>query len=132
LALARNFGGTDQMKVICEQYFGSVLKESGRLLDYNYDPIPVEKLIDENLHEKDARHLMIIGKSDSIVNILTYHLRSLNMDPMVLRGSQFPDDAEGDYSYGVLSRVMVKSLNYSWRCVCWSQLAKNYLLVDVR
>jgi len=120
------------MKVICEQYFGSVLKESGRLLDYNYDLIPVEKLIDENLHEKDARHLMIIGKSDSIVNILTYHLRSLNMDPMVLCGSQFPDDAEGDYSYGVLSRVMVKSLNYSWRCVCWSQLAKNYLLVDVR
>ena len=54
------------------------------------------------------------------------------MDPMVLCGSQFPDDAEGDYSYGVLSRVMVKSLNYSWRCVYWSQLAKNYLLVDVR
>ncbi|CAG8591839.1 8168_t:CDS:10 [Paraglomus occultum] len=107
LALARNFGGTDQMKVICEDYFGNVLKESGGLFGYSYDRIPVEKLIDGNLQEKDARHLMIIGKSDSIVNILTYHLRSLDMDPMVLCGSQFPDDAEGDYSHGVLSRVMM-------------------------
>ena len=95
------------MKVICEHYFGNVLKESSGRLDYSYNPIPVEKLIDENLREKDARHLMIIGKSDSIVNILTYHLRSLDMDPMVLCGSQFPDDAGGDYSYGILSRVMV-------------------------
>ncbi|CAG8596276.1 6964_t:CDS:10, partial [Paraglomus occultum] len=107
LALARNFGGTDQMKAICEDYFGNVLKESGRLFDYSYDPIPVEKLIDENLHEQDARPLMIIGKSDSILNILTYYWRSFDMDPMVLCGSQFPDDAEGDYSYGILSRVMM-------------------------
>src|SRR5437879_3522065 len=111
MALARNFGGTDQMKTICEEYFGDGLKAFSTMINYNYDPIPVDKLIDENLQEKDARHLMIIGKSDSIVNILTYYLKSRDMDPMVLCGSQFPDDAGGDYSYAVLSRIMVNNLN---------------------
>ncbi|CAG8460377.1 17990_t:CDS:10, partial [Racocetra fulgida] len=79
-----------------------------------------------NLKDKDARHLMIIGKSDSIINILTYKLRqwskefskmkdntvqettAWDLEPVVIYGSQFPDDFDGDYQYGVLSRIMKK------------------------
>jgi len=97
------------MKAICESYFRNVLKQYGGFLDYRHYAHSVQDLIYENLKEKDARHLMVIGKSDSIVNLITYYLRSLGMDPMVLCGSQFPDDADGDYSYGVLSRIMVRN-----------------------
>ena len=98
------------MKAICESYFGDVLNAySGLLSGYRYYPLSVQDLIYENLKEKEGRHLMVIGKSDSIVNLITYYLRSLGMDPMVLCGSQFPDDADGDYSYGILSRIMVRN-----------------------
>ncbi|PKY63623.1 hypothetical protein RhiirA4_551536, partial [Rhizophagus irregularis] len=49
---------------------------------------------------------MVIGKSDSIVNLLTYQLRKRNLDPVVILGSQFPDDQE-DYYYSVLRRIMM-------------------------
>src|SRR5204862_2226530 len=85
ITLARNFGGTGED-------FGDLLK-----------PIP---LINSNLDDPDARHLMVIGKSDSIVNLLTNQLRRRKLDPVVILGSQFPDDRE-DYSYDVLRRIMV-------------------------
>ncbi|CAG8466565.1 13541_t:CDS:10 [Ambispora gerdemannii] len=107
LGLIRNFGGTDQIKLICEKYFGKVLKSFGNSNNYTYSLIPVERLINENLNRKDTRHLMVIGKSDSLVNILTYHMRAQHMDPVVLCGSQFPDDNGGDYLYAVLSRIMM-------------------------
>lgn len=54
LALIRNFGGTDQTKLICENYFGKVLKSVGNVKNYTYKPISVEKLINENLGRKDT------------------------------------------------------------------------------
>ena len=107
MALARNFGGTDNTR-LCIEYFGDIFKT------FNYDPwfyepIPIEQLIDSNLEERDVRHLMVIGKSDSIVDLLTYQLRRKNLDPVVILGSQFPDDRE-DYSYSVLRRIMVSGL----------------------
>ena len=74
---------------------------------------------------------MGIGRSDSIVNILNYHLRALGMDPMVLCGSQFPDDADGDYSYSVLSRIMVRILNHSQE-TCGRTTFTNSYSSDVR
>ncbi|CAG8750085.1 11767_t:CDS:2, partial [Racocetra fulgida] len=76
-----------------------------------------------DIQDKNARHLMIIGKSDSIVNILTYKLRlwgkefseknpksdqinTWDLDPVIIYGSQFPDDFDGDYQYGILNRIM--------------------------
>lgn len=50
---------------------------------------------------------MVIGKSDSLVNILTYHVRAQHLDPVVLCGTQFPDDGNGDYLYAVLSKIMM-------------------------
>ncbi|CAG8523422.1 10645_t:CDS:10, partial [Racocetra fulgida] len=101
MALVRNFGGTDQNVTLCEKYFGEVLRTFNNSRNWIYNPIPVEKLINANLDDEGARHLMVIGKSDSIVNLLTYQLRKRNLDPVVILGSQFPDDQD-DYSYSVL------------------------------
>ena len=106
MALARNFGGTENNAKLCNKYFGDVLKTFNNHNPWFYKPIPIEQLIDSNLDECDTRHLMIIGKSDSIVDLLTYQLRRKNLDPVVILGSQFPDDL-GDYSYSVLNRIMV-------------------------
>ena len=106
IALARNFGGTENNTKLCEKYFGNVLKTFNNHNPWFYKQIPIEKLIDSNLDDPDARHLMVIGKSDSIVNLLTYQLKNRDLDPVVILGSQFPDDQD-DYSYSVISRIMV-------------------------
>ncbi|CAG8702997.1 17315_t:CDS:2, partial [Racocetra persica] len=105
-ALTRNFGGTDKTQELCEKYFAQVLRNFNQQREWEYMPLPIEDLINANLDDKDARHLMVIGKSDSIVNWLTYKLRNRNLDPVVIMGSQFPDDQD-DYAYSVLSRIMM-------------------------
>jgi len=106
MALARNFGGTENNVELCNKYFGEVLKTFNNHMPWLYEPIPIEQLIDSNLDEHDTRHLMVIGKSDSIVDLLTYQLKRKNLDPVVILGSQFPDDQD-DYSYSVLNKIMV-------------------------
>ncbi|PKC50194.1 hypothetical protein RhiirA1_487097 [Rhizophagus irregularis] len=71
-----------------------------------YKQIPIEQLIASNLDDSDARHLMVIGKSDSNLNLLTYQLRMRDLDPVVILGSQFSDDRD-DYYYSVLRRIMM-------------------------
>ena len=109
MALARNFGGTENNAKLCNHYFGNVLKIFNNQVPWLYEPIPIEQLIDSNLDERgtrQSRHLMVIGKSDSIVDLLTYQLRRKNLEPVVILGSQFPFDQD-DYSYSVLNRIMV-------------------------
>ncbi|GBC14226.1 hypothetical protein GLOIN_2v1789429 [Rhizophagus irregularis DAOM 181602=DAOM 197198] len=106
IALAHNFGGTENHVKLCEKYFGYVLKIFNNYRPWLYKQIPIEQLIASNLDDSDARHLMVIGKSDSIVNLLTYQLRMRDLDPVVILGSQFPDDRD-DYYYNVLRRIMM-------------------------
>ncbi|CAG8728536.1 16693_t:CDS:2, partial [Cetraspora pellucida] len=74
MSFARNFGGTDQLNMLCQSHFKNVItKFHGRI--NHFKKFSVEELIKANLEDINARHLMIIGKSDSIVNILTYKLR---------------------------------------------------------
>jgi hypothetical protein len=110
MALARNFGGTENDRLY-DKYFGNELRTFDNHQPWFYTPIPIVKLIDSNLDDLDARHLMVIGKSDSIVNILTYRLKRRNLDPVVILGSQFSDNND-NYSYSVLSRIMVNSLYF--------------------
>jgi hypothetical protein len=109
MALARNFGGIGSIDKLCEKYFGNIIDNFSNDNKWSYKQISIEKLIDSNLDDIDARHLMVIGKSDSIVNLLTYHLKRKNLDPVVILGSQFPNDQD-DYFYDVLNRIMVSNL----------------------
>ncbi|CAG8500146.1 9201_t:CDS:10 [Diversispora eburnea] len=106
MALARNFGGTGHQKELCEDYFNSVIDMFNENQSWSYYQVPVKDLINANLEDDNARHLMIIGNSSSIVNLLTYQLRAVGLEPVVIFGSQFPNDRD-DYSYTVLSRIMM-------------------------
>jgi hypothetical protein len=108
MALARNFGGTENDRLY-DKYFGNELRTFDNHQPWFYTPIPIVKLIDSNLDDLDARHLMVIGKSDSIVNFLTYQLKQRYLDPVVMLGSQFPGDQD-DYYYNVLRRIMVNNI----------------------
>ncbi|CAB4416885.1 unnamed protein product [Rhizophagus irregularis] len=106
LALARNFGGIKKHTETCLEYFEPVIKNFNEHKSWTYEQIPISILINDNLTSEGSRHLMVIGKSDSIVNILTYQLREMNFNPVVILGSQFPEDRD-DYSYNILSRIMM-------------------------
>ncbi|CAB4443214.1 unnamed protein product [Rhizophagus irregularis] len=103
IALFRNFGGTKNIK-LCEKYFGDFIRIFNSNCPWFYKQIPTEQLINSNLNYHDGRHLMIIDESDSIANLLTYQLR--NLDPVLIFGSQFPDD-QNDYSYSVMRKIMM-------------------------
>ncbi|CAG8504474.1 12432_t:CDS:10, partial [Gigaspora rosea] len=66
MSLARNFGGTNNFSEICQKYFGNAIIEFNNHRSCAYNPIPTEQLMHLNLDDEGARHLMIIGKSDSI------------------------------------------------------------------
>ncbi|GES78826.1 hypothetical protein GLOIN_2v1764819 [Rhizophagus clarus] len=106
LALARNFGGIKKHTEACLKYFEPVIKNFNEHKNWTYEQIPTSVLINDNLTSEGSRHLMVIGKSDSIVNILSYQLREMKFNPVVILGSQFPEDRD-DYSYNVLSRIMM-------------------------
>jgi hypothetical protein len=98
MALARNFGGIEDNAILWERYFGNIIKSP-----WPYKPL---QLIKSNLDDPDARHLMVIGESETTVRLLTYQLKRKKMDPVVIMGSQFPDDRD-DYYNSVLSRIIV-------------------------
>ncbi|CAG8573444.1 16784_t:CDS:2, partial [Dentiscutata heterogama] len=115
MALARNFGGTNRIDELYRVHFDKVMTEFHVSID-NFKSYSVEDLIKANINDKNARHLMIIGKSNSIVNVLAYKLKqwnkeladaNLDLEPVVIYGSQFPNDFDGDYQYSVLSRIMM-------------------------
>ena len=108
MALARNFGGIEYDVKLFEKYFGNFIETFNNDNPWVYKQISIEKLIDSNLNDTVARHLIVIGRSDSIVNLLTCHLRRKNLDPVVILGSQFSDDQD-DFSYSVLSRIMASN-----------------------
>jgi hypothetical protein len=112
MAIARNFGGTKNHVKLCEKYFGNVLKMFNNNRSWLYKPISTEQLIDSNLNDSDARHLMVIGKSDSIVNLLTYQLKRKNLEPVIMLGSQFLNDRNDYYSYNILSKIMVNNFSF--------------------
>ncbi|CAG8463692.1 16813_t:CDS:10 [Gigaspora rosea] len=62
-ALTRNFGGTDKTQELCEKYFAQVLRNFNQQREWEYIPIPIEDLINANLDDKNARHLMVIEKA---------------------------------------------------------------------
>jgi hypothetical protein len=111
MALARNFGGienNDKLYKLWEKYFGNFINMFTNNNSWLYKQIPITQLIESNLNDSNARNLMVIGKSGTIVYLLTDQLKRRNLDPIAILGSHFPDNQD-DYSSKVLSKILVSN-----------------------
>ena len=104
-ALQRNFGGlpTNLCKIQC--LFVEKL-EAFSVTQKSHSFI-VTDLIRENLFDKNARHLMLITNGDSAIGILDQTLQSLDKEKITIFGSRLEEDLSEDYSYRILSRIIL-------------------------
>ena len=104
-AVSRNFGGLPSayQEMIESIFFKDHGLPSPR--------IPSIELVHQNLQDaaahQEARHLLVAASGDSAVDIFSYVIKKHDQQVTVIRGSKFPDDMSGDYSYRVLSRVIL-------------------------
>ena len=104
-ALQRNFGGLpaelNKMQHLFLQHF-----QSGKVLE-EIQSFPVTELICDNLHDKFARHMMLITNGDSAIGILDQTLGSLEKEKVTIFGSRFVEDQSEEYNYNILSRIIL-------------------------
>ena len=104
-ALQRNFGGLPfELNKIQQLFLGHFKSE--RVLE-DTQSFPVTDLICDNLHDKFARHMMIITNGDSAIGILDQTLRSLEKEKVTIFGSPFEEDQSEEYNYNILSRIIL-------------------------
>jgi hypothetical protein len=106
MTLARNFGGMENNDKLWEKYFKNIVRIFNDNNSWSYKPI---QLIQSNLEDPDSRHLMIIGKNEATISLLVDQLQKSQMKPLVIIGSQFPDDRK-EYYYDVLKKIIVSKL----------------------
>ncbi|XP_028397453.1 LOW QUALITY PROTEIN: uncharacterized protein LOC114521280 [Dendronephthya gigantea] len=105
VALQRNFGGlrggvNDVLKLFLDK-LKTLMTTNGE------DIIPVTKLIEENLTDPHARHLMLITSGDSAIGILKQSLAQLERETITIYGSRFEEDLSEEYNYRILSRIIL-------------------------
>ena len=105
LALQRNFGGIAGELTNVQKIFLDKLKKS--MLSSGEGIIPVTRLIQENLEDPLARHLMLITSGDSAIGILNQSLNNLQKETITIFGSRFEEDLSEDYNYRILSRIIL-------------------------
>ena len=106
VALQRNFGGIPIESSRVEEIFIEELKSNG-FTSGEDDLIPVTKLIQENLDDIKARHLMLITNGDSAIGILKQSLSQTTKETIAIIGSRFGEDMSDDYNYRMLSRIIL-------------------------
>ena len=104
-ALQRNFGGLPLELNTIQQLFLEHF-QSERVLEET-QTFPVTDLICDNLHDKFARHMMIITNGDSAIGILDQTLRNLDKEKVTIFGSRFEEDQSEEYNYSILSRIIL-------------------------
>lgn len=104
-ALQRNFGGLPKDVNKFQSLFLEGLQIK-HLMEESYH-FPVTELICDNLHDKLARHLMIITNGDSAIGILDHTLQSLQKEKITIFGSRFEEDLSEEYNYRILSRIIL-------------------------
>lgn len=106
-ALARNFGGLDDKEPLWCRFSPIIYDIPGDQM--GYQDIPVLDVIISNLKDTiEGRHLMVIGNTGAVVGILQHVMKSQGLDPVVIYGSQLPDDQmTSDYSYGILNKILM-------------------------
>ena len=104
-ALQRNFGGLPFELNKIQQLFLAHFESERVLEDTQF--FPVTDLICDNLHDKFARHMMIITNGDSAIGILDQTLRGLDKEKVTIFGSRFEEDQSEEYNYNILSRIIL-------------------------
>ena len=105
VALQRNFGGvpveSSKVREIFTDKLKSLSTRGGNV------SIPVTKLIQENLDDLKARHLMLITNGDSASGVLKQNLSQSGKETITIFGSRFEEDMSDDYNYRMLSRIIL-------------------------
>ena len=104
-ALQRNFGGVPS-DVNNFQTLFHIRLHSLDLMEKTHH-FKVTQLIRDNLHDKLARHLMIITNGDAAIGILDQTLQSLDKEKITIFGSRFEEDLSEEYNYRMLSRIIL-------------------------
>ncbi|XP_028413787.1 E3 ubiquitin-protein ligase RNF213-like [Dendronephthya gigantea] len=105
MSLQRNFGGLYDEVANIQKIFLDKLSKT--LISSDEDIIPVTQLIQANLADAHARHLMLITRGDSAHGILKQILSSLDKESITIFGSRFEEDLSEDYNYRILSRIIL-------------------------
>ena len=110
ISLQRNFGGLPEEVTNIQNIFLDKLKKlmaSSSLDDQVLKIIPVTELIQANLKELHARHLMLITIANSAIDIFQQILAKLEKETITIYGSRFEEDLSEEYNYRILSRVIL-------------------------
>ena len=105
ISLQRNFGGLPGEVTNIQKIFLDKLEKL--MLSSGHDIIPVTKLIEENLADPYARHLMLITSGDSGIGILKQSLEQMGREAITIYGSRFEEDLSEEYNYRILSRIIL-------------------------
>ena len=102
-SLQRNFGGLRQEESNIQRVFMEKIPRCSVI----QQQVATAELIAENLHDRLARHLMLITVADSAIGLLDQTLSELDKETITIFGSRFEEDLSDDYNYRILSRIIL-------------------------
>ena len=105
LSLQRNFGGLPRELTNIQKIFLDKLKM--QMTSNSQDIVPVIQLIQKNLVDLRARHLMLIANGDSAIDILKQSLTQPEKEIVIIYGSRFEEDLSEKYNYRILGRIIL-------------------------
>ena len=139
ISLQRNFGGLPGDVSNIQDIFLGKLKKL--MIAGDQDIIPVTDLIQANLKDPAARHLMLITSGDSAICILKHSLEKIDKETITIYGSRFEEDLSEEYNYRILSRIILcmerdcililKDLESIYGSL-YDMLNQNYVIVSKR
>ncbi|VDH96558.1 Hypothetical predicted protein [Mytilus galloprovincialis] len=101
IGILRNFGGLPTEQEYILQFFSKYIP------CIVSTPIPVMRLIRENIEDKTSRHLMIITRGNVVISVLERELNEMKLPFDIIYGSNFDGDLSDDYNYRILSRIIL-------------------------
>ena len=134
-ALQRNFNGTIENFEFSKKIFT-------KFLNFSFDNnVTTWNLIEENVCDETARHLMIVNRGDTAIESLKKLLSSLGRQFYIIHGSSFENDQTEEYSYRMLKEIILylekdivlilKDLDSVYGSL-YDLLNKNYVTIGTR